>query len=74
MFEVAVGGVVAIAVSLLVLPARAHALGTYAAVHALEHMARVLPAVIAGFLTRRDPRENVRHQDDVGESVHAFAQ
>jgi len=74
LFEVAVGGVVAIAVSLLVLPARAHALGMYAAVRALEHMAQVLPAVIAGVRSKRDPRENVRLQDDVGEAVHAFAE
>jgi uncharacterized membrane protein YccC len=74
LLEVAVGGGVAIAVSLLVLPARAHALGMSAAVRALEHMAQVLPAVIAGFRSKRDPHQNVRLQDDVGEAVHAFAE
>ena len=46
---VAIGGVVAIAVSLLVFPGRAHALGLHEAVRVLQHMAQVLgPSVRAG--------------------------
>jgi hypothetical protein len=71
---VAIGGVVAIAVSLLVFPARAHALGLDEASRALERMAQVLPAVMAGFRAQLDPLENVRLQDDIGEAVHAFAE
>jgi uncharacterized membrane protein YccC len=71
---VAVGGVVAIAVSLLVFPARAHALGVDEAVRVLQHMAQVLQAVMVGFRAPRDPLENVHLQDDIGEAVHAFAE
>jgi uncharacterized membrane protein YccC len=71
---VAVGGVVAIAVSLLVFPARAHALGLDEAVRVLQHMAQVLQAVMVGFRAPRDPLENVHVQDDIGEAVHAFAE
>jgi uncharacterized membrane protein YccC len=70
---VTLGGLVAIAVSLLVFPARAHALGLNEAGRVLEHMSRVLPAVMAGFRAERDPIENARLQDDIGEAVHAFA-
>jgi uncharacterized membrane protein YccC len=70
---VALGGVVAVAVSLLVFPGRAHALGLDEAGRVLEHMAQVLPAVMAGFRAERGPLENVRLQDDIGEAVHAFA-
>jgi uncharacterized membrane protein YccC len=71
---VAIGGVVAIAVSLLVFPARAHALGLNEAVRVLEHMAQVLQAVMVGFRAPRDPLEAVHLQDDIGEAVHAFAE
>ena len=71
---VAVGGIIAIAVSLLVFPARAHKLGLAEAGRVLEHMAQALPAVITGFGTKRNPDNNVRVQDDVGAAVHAFAE
>jgi hypothetical protein len=71
---VAVGGVIAITVSLLVFPARAHKLGLEEAARVLEHMAQVLPAVMAGFSTKRNPGDNVRRQDDIGDAVHAFAE
>jgi predicted transglutaminase-like cysteine proteinase len=71
--EVAAGSAMVIAVSLLVFPARAHELGLVEAARVLEHLARVLPAVLAGFRSRRDPLENARLQDDVGDGVHALA-
>ena len=74
LLEVAIGGVVAITVSLLVLPAPAHALGLDAAARALEHMARVLPKLLAGFPSKVAPLENLRCQDEIGEAVNAFAE
>lgn len=71
---VAVGGIIAIAVSLLVFPARAHKLGLEEAGRVLEHMAQVLPAVMTGFGAKRNPGDNVRRQDDIGDAVHAFAE
>jgi uncharacterized membrane protein YccC len=71
---VALGVVIAMAVSLLVFPDRAHALGRDEARRVLEHMAQVLPAVMAGFGAERDARENVRLQDDIGKAVHVFAE
>ena len=71
---VAIGGGVAIAVSLLVFPARAHALGLHEAVRVLQHMAQVLQPVMVGFRAPRDPLEAVHLQDDIGEAVHAFAE
>jgi uncharacterized membrane protein YccC len=71
---VAVGGVVAVMVSLLVFPARAHTLGIEQAGRVLEQMAHVLPDVIAGLRNAREPRENVRLQDEIGDAVHAFAE
>jgi len=47
--EVAVGCVVGLFVSLVVLPARAHDLAIEAATHMLELMARFLPELFAGF-------------------------
>jgi uncharacterized membrane protein YccC len=46
--EVALGGAIAIAVSLLVLSERAHSLGVEAAARILERMANVLPGLFAG--------------------------
>jgi hypothetical protein len=40
----------------------------------LEHMAQVLPAVMTGFSSKRDPGDNVRRQDDIGDAVHTFAE
>ena len=48
--EVVVGGVTAVVVSLLVFPARAHALAIEAAARALELMAKSLPQLFEGFL------------------------
>jgi uncharacterized membrane protein YccC len=72
LLEVVVGAAVAIAVSLLVFPARARVLEVDEAARVLDRMARVLPAVIAGFRTKVDPLENVRRQNEIREAVHAF--
>jgi uncharacterized membrane protein YccC len=74
LLEVAIGLLVAVTVSFLVLPAPAHTLGLASAARALELMARALPAVIAGFADRLCPLQNLRLQDEVGEAVHGFAE
>jgi uncharacterized membrane protein YccC len=74
LLEVAIGLLVALTVSFLVLPAPAHTLGLESAARALELMARALPAVIAGFAGRLCPLQNLRLQDGVGEAVRGFAE
>jgi uncharacterized membrane protein YccC len=67
--EVAIGGITALAVSLLVLPARAqtHAIETVA--RALDLMARSLPELFAGFVEPHDPAAIAGLQDSVGQAV-----
>lgn len=72
LLEVVIGGAVAVTVSLLVFPARAHALGLDAAGRALELMANGLPRLLAGFTEPIDPLENHRIQDEIGKAVTAF--
>ena len=72
LLEVVIGGAVAVTVSLLVFPARAHALGLDAAARVLELMANALPRLLAAFTTNSDPAENHRIQDEIGRSVAAF--
>jgi uncharacterized membrane protein YccC len=74
LLEVAVGLLVALAASFLVLPAPAHTLGLESAARALELMARALPAVIAGFAGRSTPSQNLHRQDEIGEAVRRFAE
>ena len=64
LLEVAIGLLVAVTVSFLVLPAPAHTLGLASAARALELMARALPAVIAGFADRACALQNLRLQDE----------
>jgi uncharacterized membrane protein YccC len=70
--EVALGGGVAVAVSVLVLPERAHRLGLEAAVRILNHMADVLPKLLSGFTQNLDAAEIRRLQDDLGRLVTGF--
>ncbi len=70
--EVAVGGATAVAVSLLVLPDRAHTLGLETAAQILRRMAGVLPQLLAAFAQQLDPAEISRMQNDLGKSVTAF--
>lgn len=74
LFEVAIGLLVAVTVSFLVLPAPAHTLGLESAARALELMARAVPAIIAGFADRLSPLQNLGLQDEVGEAVRSFAE
>jgi uncharacterized membrane protein YccC len=70
--EVALGGVIAITVSLTVFPERAHRLGLEAAARILEQLARVLPILSAGFTRNLDPSAIRRVQDDIGAAVAGF--
>jgi uncharacterized membrane protein YccC len=66
LFEVAVGGVTALAVSLLVFPARARSLATETASQMLDLMARHLPELFLGFTQPRDAAAIGRLQDSIG--------
>jgi uncharacterized membrane protein YccC len=70
--EVALGGGVAVAVSLLVLPERAHGRGRQAAAAALERLGDALPMLLTGLSQRSDPAEVLRVQDGLGDAVAAF--
>ena len=70
--EVALGGAVAVGVSVLVFPERAHGLGLEAAARVLDRMADLLPKLLAGFIRNLDLDENRRWQDDLGGSVSVF--
>ena len=69
--EVAVGCVVGLVVSLVVLPARAHDLAVKAATEMLELMARSLPELFIGFTQKLDRPTLTSIQSRIGE---AFAQ
>jgi len=76
MVAVAVGSITALAVSLLVLPARAQSLAIEAAAQMLDLAARSVPDVFAGFMQTRDAAAMARIQDDIGRAVarlHAIA-
>ena len=64
--EVAVGGVTAVAVSLLVFPARARSLATETASQMLDLMARHLPGLFLGFAQTRDAAVIAQLQDSIG--------
>lgn len=70
--EVAIGGAIAMVVSLFVFPARAHALGLQAAANVLEQLAQALPQIFAGISSELDPLENLRIQNKIGQAVDAF--
>jgi uncharacterized membrane protein YccC len=72
--EVALGGVIAVLVSLLVLPERAHHMRLKAAVALLRQLARVLPELLTGFTRPLDAAENSRIQNDIGAAVLSFEQ
>jgi uncharacterized membrane protein YccC len=66
--EVAVGCVVGLAVSLVVLPARAHDLAVNAATEMLELMARFLPELFMGFTQNLDRPTLTSIQSRIGEA------
>jgi uncharacterized membrane protein YccC len=72
--EVALGGAIAIIVSLLVFSQRAHSLGVEVAAQILHRMAKVFPELLAGFTQRLDANKMRQLQDDLGRSVIAFQQ
>jgi len=70
--EVALGGAIAIVVSLLVFSQRAHGLGVETAAQILQRMAQGFPELLAGFTQRLDATKVRLLQDDLGRSVIAF--
>ena len=74
LFEVAFGGVVAVGVSLLILPERAHSVGRRQAVEALHRLAQTLPRLLSGLGGDADPDANSALQDQAGAAVTALAQ
>jgi uncharacterized membrane protein YccC len=71
-FEVALGGAIAVVVSLLVFPERAHGLGVDAAARILGQLADALPKLLAGFTENLDNDEIRRIQDGIGGAVADF--
>ncbi len=67
--EVAVGGVAALGVSLLVFPARAHSLAIESAAQMLDLAARSMTDLFAGFMQPLDTAEIGRIQDSIGQMV-----
>jgi uncharacterized membrane protein YccC len=72
LLEVALGGAIAMAVSLLVLPERAYGLALASAAQILDQLARVLPELLAGFTEELDALSVGRKQDDIGRAIAAF--
>jgi len=72
LFEVAFGGAVAVTVSVLVVPERAHGLGLDAAARILDELARVLPELLRGFTRQVDTVGVLRVQDELGQAVAGF--
>jgi uncharacterized membrane protein YccC len=72
LLEVAIGGGVAVAVSLVVLPERAHGLGLTAAARVLDLLAEFLPKLLAGFTQKLNAAETTRLQQEVGRALASF--
>jgi uncharacterized membrane protein YccC len=72
LLEVALGGGVAVVVSLLVLPQRAYGLGLDAAARLLDLLAQLLLKLLAGFTHRLDVAETTRMQQEAGRALAAF--
>ncbi|MFZ3312141.1 MAG: FUSC family protein [Xanthobacteraceae bacterium] len=72
--EVALGGVIAVIVSLLVFPERAHDVRLKTAARLLRQFAGALPELLTGFTHGLDPAENGRIQNDIGTAVAGFQQ
>jgi len=69
LLEVTLGGVIAVTVSFLVFPERAHRLTSEAAARVLYEMAKDVPQILTGLLQRADPAELLRLQDRIGGAV-----
>ena len=72
--EVALGGLIAVIVSLVIFPERAQQLRLNAAVRLLRRFSRELPILLAGCMDGLDPAENSRIQNDIGAAVADFQQ
>lgn len=72
--EVALGGIIAVIVSLVVFPERAHEMRLRAAVRLLRQLADALPELLTGFTRGIDASENSRIQNDIGAAVASFQQ
>jgi uncharacterized membrane protein YccC len=72
LLEVGLGGLIAMAVSLLVLPQRAYSLALDAAAGILNRMAAFLPELLDGFWRNVDAAEIGRSQNEIGRAVIAF--
>lgn len=70
--EVTLGGLVAVTVSLLIFPERAHVLGAKAAARILDRLAQTLPKILSGFTHKMDPIETGRLQNEIGGAVSGF--
>jgi uncharacterized membrane protein YccC len=67
--EVAVGSITALAVSLLILPARAHSLAIEAAAQMLDLAARSIPELFTGFAQTCDASAMGSIQDGIGQAI-----
>jgi uncharacterized membrane protein YccC len=67
--EVALGAVIAIVVSFVVFPERAHSLAIETAAGILREMARILPLLARGCLHKLDPGDIRRVQDELGAAI-----
>jgi uncharacterized membrane protein YccC len=70
--EVTLGGFVGMAVSLLLLPARAHALMGEAANRVLQNLAQLLADLLAGLLAPSDAKAILARNDDVRRALTAL--
>jgi uncharacterized membrane protein YccC len=67
--EVAVGSITALAVSLLILPTRAHSLAIEAAAEMLDFAARSIPELFSGFTQACDASAMGSIQDRIGQAI-----
>jgi len=72
--EVALGGLIAVIVSLVIFPEHAQQMRLKAAVSLMRRLGRDLPRLVAGFTGELDPAANSRIQNDIGAAVSEFQQ
>ena len=72
--EVALGGLIAVIVSLFIFPEHAQEMRLKVAVSLMRRLARDLPRLVAGFTGGIDPATNSRIQNDIGAAVSEFQQ
>src|SRR3984893_9534695 len=71
--EVAIGGAIGLAVSLLVFPARAHVLAIEVAACILDLMAGIMPELLIGFTQTLDGKSILRKQDRIDQAFTRLA-